>query len=102
MSRRVMRAAFTPYVRDLGREIPTAASYAFTQASERFAAALERGDVYLAVDGEQIVGAARRSGATAGSTSTGSASIRRARAPGSAASCWRGSRRSRDRAASKD
>ena len=47
-ARRVLWTAFTPYVRDLGREI-TAHHYAF------LAAAIARGDVYLALDGEEIV-----------------------------------------------
>ena len=48
---RVLWTAFTPYVRNLGREI-TAHHYAF------LAAAVERGAVYLALDGEEIVGVA--------------------------------------------
>ncbi|MEI7872711.1 MAG: GNAT family N-acetyltransferase [Alphaproteobacteria bacterium] len=48
---RVLRTAFTPYIRDLGREI-TSRHYAF------LAAAIERGDVYLALDGEEIVAVA--------------------------------------------
>src|SRR5882757_6239071 len=50
-ARRVLWTAFTPYVRDLGREI-TVDHYAF------LAAAIARGDVYLALDGEEIVGVA--------------------------------------------
>ena len=50
-AQRILWTAFTPYVRDLGREI-TAHHYAF------LAAAIERGDVYLALDGEEIVGVA--------------------------------------------
>jgi len=50
-ARRVLWTAFTPYVRNLGREI-TADHYAF------LAAAIARGDVYLAVDGDEIVGVA--------------------------------------------
>ena len=42
---RILRSAFTPYIRDLGREI-TAHHYAF------LAAAIERGDVYFALDGD--------------------------------------------------
>lgn len=56
---RVIRAAFTPYVRALGREIPAAGSAEFAEGWERFVAELERGDVYVALDGERIVGAAR-------------------------------------------
>src|SRR5215510_12334201 len=56
---RVIRAAFTPYVRALGRELPAEGSAGFAEGWERFAAELERGDVYVALDGEQIVGAVR-------------------------------------------
>jgi len=48
---RILRASFTPYVRRLGREI-TDDAYAF------LAAAIERGDVYLALDGSEVVGVA--------------------------------------------
>ena len=48
---RILRSAFTPYIRDLGREI-TAHHYEF------LAAAIERGDVYLALASEEIVGVA--------------------------------------------
>jgi GNAT superfamily N-acetyltransferase len=48
---RLLWTAFTSYVRDLGREI-TAVHYAF------LAAAIERGDVYFAVDGDELVGVA--------------------------------------------
>jgi ribosomal protein S18 acetylase RimI-like enzyme len=48
---RILWTAFTPYVRNLGREI-TAHHYTF------LASAIERGDVYLALDGEEIVGVA--------------------------------------------
>ena len=48
---RILWSAFTPYVRDLGREI--------TEHHYRFlAAAIEGGNVYLAVDGERLVGVA--------------------------------------------
>ena len=56
---RVIRAAFTPYVRALGREFPADGSAQFAKERGRFAAELERGDVYLALDGERIVGAVR-------------------------------------------
>ncbi len=46
----LMRLAFTPYVRRLGREI-TADAYAW------FAEAIVQGDIYIAVDGSEIVGA---------------------------------------------
>ena len=49
--RRILWAAFTPYVRNLGREI-TAYHYLF------LAAAIERGDVYLALDGSAVVAVA--------------------------------------------
>ncbi|MBY0321698.1 MAG: GNAT family N-acetyltransferase [Reyranella sp.] len=56
---RIIRAAFTPYVRALGRELPADGSAQFEEVRERFAAELGRGDVYVAVDGERIVGAVR-------------------------------------------
>ncbi len=56
---RVIRAAFTPYVRALGRDFPAAGSAEYVEGWERFVAELERGDVFLALDGEQIVGAVR-------------------------------------------
>jgi ribosomal protein S18 acetylase RimI-like enzyme len=56
---RVIRAAFTPYVRALGQEIPADGSAQFAEEWERFTAELERGDVYVALDGERIVGAVR-------------------------------------------
>lgn len=48
---RILWSSFTPYVRNLGREI-TAEHYLFLAAS------IERGDVYLAVDGGDVVGVA--------------------------------------------
>lgn len=48
---RILRSAFTPYIRDLGREI-TAHHYRF------LAAAIERGDVYFALDGAEVVAVA--------------------------------------------
>ena len=56
---RIIREAFTPYVRALGREWPAEGSAAYAEGWERFVAELERGDVYVALDGEQIVGAVR-------------------------------------------
>ena len=56
---RVIRAAFTPYVRALGRELPADGSAQFAEGWARFMAELERGDVYVALDGERIVGAVR-------------------------------------------
>ena len=50
-ARRVLWTAFTPYVRTLGREITA-------HHSTFLAAAIARGDVYLALDGEEIVGVA--------------------------------------------
>ena len=48
---RILWSAFTPYVRNLGREI-NAYHYLFLPA------AIERGDVYVVVDGDDIVGVA--------------------------------------------
>jgi GNAT superfamily N-acetyltransferase len=48
---RVLRAAFTPYMRKLGREI-TADYYKWLPA------AIERGDVYVADEGGRIIGVA--------------------------------------------
>ncbi len=56
---RIIRAAFTPYIRALGREIPADGSAQLAEELERFVAELERGDVYVALDGERIVGAVR-------------------------------------------
>ena len=56
---RVIRAAFTPYMRALGRAFPADGSAQYAEEWQRFAAELERGDVYLALDGERIVGAVR-------------------------------------------
>ncbi|MDB5489182.1 MAG: family N-acetyltransferase [Reyranella sp.] len=56
---RVIRAAFTPYLRALGREFPADGSAEFAEERERFVAELERGDVYVALEGERIVGAVR-------------------------------------------
>ncbi len=55
----VIRAAFTPYIRALGREYPAAGSAEYAQRWERLVAEIERGDVYVAFDGERIVGAVR-------------------------------------------
>jgi ribosomal protein S18 acetylase RimI-like enzyme len=49
---RILRAAFTPYVRALGREF-SAAGFA------RLAAELERGDIYIGLEANQIVGVVR-------------------------------------------
>ena len=56
---RIIRAAFTPYVRALGREWPAEGSAGYAEAWERFLGELERGDVYVALYGEQMVGAVR-------------------------------------------
>ena len=56
---RVIRAAFTPYLRALGLEFPAYGSAEFAEEWERYAADAERGDVYVALDGERIVGAVR-------------------------------------------
>ena len=42
---RVIRAAFTPYVRALGREFPTAGSAGYAEGWARFVAELERGAI---------------------------------------------------------
>lgn len=47
---RLIRAAFTPYVRALGREIP-ADAYGW------FGDAIGQGDIYVALDGAEVVGA---------------------------------------------
>jgi len=49
---RLLRAAFTPYVRALGREL-SAAGYA------RLPAELERGDIYVALEADRVVGVVR-------------------------------------------
>lgn len=56
---RVIRAAFTPYLRALGRDFPTDESAEYAEERERFAAELGRGEIYIALDGERIVGAVR-------------------------------------------
>ena len=48
---RILRAAFTPYIRRLGREI--GADY-----NSRLGASIERGDVYVAVDAGRLAGVA--------------------------------------------
>jgi ribosomal protein S18 acetylase RimI-like enzyme len=47
---RLMRTAFTPYIRRLGREI-AADAYGW------FSGAIAKGDIYIALDGDEIVGA---------------------------------------------
>jgi ribosomal protein S18 acetylase RimI-like enzyme len=49
---RVLRAAFTPYVHALGREL-SAAGYA------RLPTKLERGDIYVALETDRVVGVVR-------------------------------------------
>lgn len=56
---RVIRTAFTPYVRALGRDFPAEGSPEFAKRRAQIAAELERGDIYVAVEDERIVGAAR-------------------------------------------
>lgn len=56
---RIISAAFTPYVRALGREWPAEGSAGFAEEWKRGEAELERGDVYVALEGERIVGAVR-------------------------------------------
>jgi hypothetical protein len=53
---RVIHAAFTPYVRALGREWPVRGSAAFAEEWKRGEAELARGDVYVALAGERIEG----------------------------------------------
>ena len=48
---RIIRAAFTPYVRALGREFPADGSPEFAERWQRLLAELERGDVYVALKG---------------------------------------------------
>jgi len=48
---RILRAAFTPYIRRLGREIGP-------DYNSRLAGSIDRGDVYVAVDSEQVAGVA--------------------------------------------
>ena len=56
---RILRAAFTPYVRALGREFPVDGSAEYAEEWKRVAAEVEHGNVYVALDGERIVGAVR-------------------------------------------
>jgi ribosomal protein S18 acetylase RimI-like enzyme len=56
---RVIRAAFTPYFRALGREWPADGSAQSAEWWKEFVPEVERGDVYVALDGERIVGAVR-------------------------------------------
>jgi ribosomal protein S18 acetylase RimI-like enzyme len=84
-AQRILWSAFTPYVRNLGREITTH-HYTFLPA------AIERGDVYFAVDGDEIVGVAATE-RRYGGIYIDRLSVDPARqAPGSEASCWSGSR----------
>src|ERR1700746_2698028 len=48
---RVLREAFTPYIRNLGREIGP-------DYNSRLDASIERGDVYVAVEADRVAGAA--------------------------------------------
>ncbi len=56
---RVWRAAFTPYVRALGRELPASGSAEFAAGLAQVDAELARGDVYVALDTDRIVGFVR-------------------------------------------
>ena len=56
---RIIRAAFTPYIRALGRDFPAEGSDQFAQRWVQVTAELSRGDVYVALDEARIVGAAR-------------------------------------------
>jgi len=54
---RVVRAAFTPYLRALGHEYPAYGSAEFAARMAQGEVQLERGDVYVALDADHIVGA---------------------------------------------
>lgn len=64
---RIIGDAFTPYVRALGREWPAEGTPEYAERWKHFVAEIERGDVYVAVEGDpegdpgagRIVGAAR-------------------------------------------
>jgi GNAT superfamily N-acetyltransferase len=56
---RVIRAAFTPYVRALGRDFPAEGSPQFAERWAQVTAELERGDIFVALEDGRIVGAAR-------------------------------------------
>lgn len=56
---RIIGDAFTPYVRALGREWPAEGTPEYAERWKHFVAEIERGDVYVALEGERIVGAAR-------------------------------------------
>ncbi len=56
---RIIGDAFTPYVRALGREWPAEGTPEYAERWKHFVAEIERGDVYVALDGERIVGATR-------------------------------------------
>jgi ribosomal protein S18 acetylase RimI-like enzyme len=56
---RVWRAAFTPFVRALGRDLPAHGSAEFAAGLARVEAELQRGDVYVALDADHIVGLVR-------------------------------------------
>jgi ribosomal protein S18 acetylase RimI-like enzyme len=56
---RIIGDAFTPYVRALGREWPAEGTPEYAERWKHFVAEIERGDVYVAVEGGRIVGAAR-------------------------------------------
>ena len=94
-AQRILWTAFTPYVRDLGREI-TADHYTF------LAAAIERGDVFLALEGGEIVGVAATERRGDGIYIDRRVLRRRVRARASGASSWSGSRKSRGRTASRN
>jgi ribosomal protein S18 acetylase RimI-like enzyme len=56
---RVVRAAFTPFFRALGREFPADDSAELAVELARLEAELARGDVYVAVDANHIVATVR-------------------------------------------
>ncbi|SKA37941.1 Ribosomal protein S18 acetylase RimI [Enhydrobacter aerosaccus] len=56
---RVVLTAFTPYIHALGRDWPAEDSAAYAEEWARGEAEIGRGDVFVAVEGERIVGVAR-------------------------------------------
>ena len=56
---RVVRAAFTPFYRALGREFPADDSPEMAAELARIDAELERGDAYVALDADRIIGTVR-------------------------------------------
>jgi len=94
---RVIRAAFTPYVRALGREFPAHGSARFAK-SGAICGGTRRGDVYVALDGERIRAVSRNRRRKPDRE----IAVDAKRAPGSGAGCCGGSARCARRAALKD